>query len=395
MTRTVLTNIRCADSSATSLLIVDGRVTAHDVAPQPGDIVVEGNGRLALPAMAEAHAHLDKAFLSETIANPTGDLMGAIEAMERHRGDLTVVDTIARAERAALVMLQNGTTALRTHADVSTWNGLTSVEALLEVRRRLADRVDIEVVALTGWPTTGAEGADNRALLREAIAMGVDGVGGCPHLEPQPFAATDGFLEMAVDTGCWVDLHTDETLNPERFTLEHLADVVLATGFTQRVAASHCVSLGMQSTDVQQRTAEKVAAANISVVALPSTNLFLQGRDHQQAMPRGLTAVAALRTAGASLVAGYDNLQDPFNPVGRGDCLETASLMISAAHLLPADAYLAVSNGVRTMMGRSAAGTGIGSTADLVLLPAATTREAIAFAPAGRTVLRNGVVVAG
>lgn len=395
MTRTVVTDIRCDNSAATSLLIVDGTVVAHDERPQPGDIVVEGRGRLALPALAEAHAHLDKAFLSESVPNPTGDLMGAIHAMEQHRGAITIASTVERAERAALLMLQNGTTSLRTHADVSTWNGLTSVEALLEVRRRLADRIDIEVVALTGWPTTGAEGADNRALLREAIAMGVDGVGGCPHLEPQPFAATDGFLDIANDTGCWVDLHTDETLNPERFTLEHLADHVLATGFSARVAASHCVSLGMQSVAVQQRTAEKVAAANISVVALPSTNLFLQGRDHQQAMPRGLTAVAALRAAGASLVAGYDNLQDPFNPVGRGDCLETASLMVSAAHLLPHDAYHTVSNGTRAMMGRGTAGTDVGMSADIVLFPAASVREAIAFGPAGRTVLRAGIVVAG
>ena len=56
-------------------------------------------------------------------------------------------------------------------------------------------------------------------------------------------------------------------------------------------------------------------------------------------MPAALTAVRALRGAGVNVAAGADNLQDPFNPVGRGDPLETAALMVMAGHLLPADAY--------------------------------------------------------
>ena len=153
--------------------------------------------------------------------------------------------------------------------------------------------------------------------------------------------------------------------------------------------------LGIQPVDVQREIAEKVAAAGISIVALPSTNLFLQGRQQQQAMPRALTAVAALRDAGVNVCAGYDNLQDPFNPVGRGDCLETASLMVSAAHLLPHDAYHSVSGAVRQAMRLPTAGVQPGNTADLLLVPAHTTREAIASAPTQRTVIRGGVVVSG
>jgi cytosine deaminase len=339
-------------------------------------------GHIALPAFAEPHAHLDKAFLAELVENPTGDLMGAIRAMEASRHLVTLADTIERAERAALLMLRNGTTAIRTHADVTAENGFTSIEALITVRDRLRDVIDIQVVSLCGWPSTGPQGAEQRAMLREAIAMGVDLVGGCPHLEADPHAANENFLAIAAEAGLPVDLHTDETLDPSMLALDDLARRVVASGFSHRVTASHCCSLGMQSADVQRAVAERVAEAGIGVVVLPHTNLYLQGRDHQAAMPRGLTAVKALRDAGVVVAAGADNLQDPFNPVGRGDPLETASLMMMAAHLLPGEALASVSTDARAVMG-------LAPSDDLVHVRAATVREAIAFGPPGRTVQRH------
>lgn len=387
-----ITNALLADGSIVTVHIVGGVIT--DL-PGQAATTLDAQGRLVLPAMAEAHAHLDKAFLAETVPNPTGDLMGAIVNIEAARDRITEADTEVRAERAARLIAANGATAIRTHADLTDANGFTSINALLRVRNRLADLVRIEVFALCGWPSIGSAGANQRAILREAIALGIDGVGGCPHLEDDPAAANDNFLSMAAEAGLPVDLHTDETLDPSRFALEDLADRVVSTGFPYRVAASHCVSLVMQPEAVQHRVAEKLAAAGISVIALPSSNLFLQGRDHPVATPRALTAISALRAAGVNVAAGADNLQDPFYPVGRADCLETASLMIMAGHVLPADSYSMVSTAVRQAMGVATAGTSIGDIADLVILPAATVREAIAFAPAGRIVIRSGNVVSG
>jgi cytosine deaminase len=342
------------------------------------------DGHLLLPAFAEPHAHLDKAFLAERVENVTGDLLGAIEAMRVARPSITLADTIERAERAARLLAANGCTAIRSHVDLTLEGGLTSVEALLEVRRRLAGVVDIQVCALCAWPSVGPEGAAQRALLQEAIAMGVDVVGGCPHLEPDPAAANESFLAIAAEAGLPVDLHTDETLNAEMLALEDLAERVVASGFPHPVAASHCVSLCLQTTARQQEVAEKVAAAGISVIALPHTNLFLQGRDCPVAMPRGVTAVRALRAAGVNVAAGADNLQDPFNPVGRGDPLETAALMVMTAHVLPADALHMISGAARQAMG-------LPPTCDQVAVGAATVREAIAFGPPDRAIVRNGV----
>ena len=187
-----------------------------------------------------AHAHLDKAFLAETVPNPTGDLMGAIVSIEAHRDRITQADTQVRAERAARLIAANGATAIRTHADLTEANGLTSVIALLHVRDLLADLVRIEVFVLADLPSTGVAASTQRALIREAVALGVDGIGGCPHLEADPCAANESFLAMAAEAGLPIDLHTDETLDPTRFALEDLADRVLRSGFPHGVTASHC-----------------------------------------------------------------------------------------------------------------------------------------------------------
>jgi cytosine/creatinine deaminase len=362
---------------------------AADGAP-PNTATVDLGGRLLLPAAVEPHAHLDKAFLAERIPNPTGDLMGAILAMAEHRA-LTTVDIAERAERAGRLMATNGFVAVRTHVDVTLENGLKSVEALAHVREQLSELITIEIVALCGWPVVGPAGANQRALLHDAMAAGADLVGGCPHLDDGGTrASTEVFLGIAADLGVGVDLHTDETLDPTVDGLSDLCEAVL-DGFAQSATASHCVSLGQRSESDQHEIAALVAAAGVNVVTLPHTNLFLQGRGRTP-MPRALTAVDALRRAGANVAAGADNLQDPFNPVGRACPFETAGLMIMAAHLLPHEAWAMVSAAPARALGLGAGAVAVGASADLLAVDATTLREAIAFGPAGRMRWRRGVL---
>lgn len=398
MTLTVLKGATSLDGATVDVVVRDGRIlaTGPDLSVLDDDVVtVDLDGYLLVPAAVEPHAHLDKAFLAEVIPNPTGDLMGAILAMRANRHLLSVAETADRAERAARLMAANGYTAVRTHADVTLDNRLTSIEALIEARRRVADLIHVEIVALPGFPVTGVAGADQRALLHDAMHAGADLVGGCPHLEHDGGTgieeATDVCLQIAVDHGKPVDLHTDETLEPSANGLDVLARRVLA-GFELGATASHCVSLGQQPLDQQQATAGLVAAAGIGVIALPHTNLFLQGRERSP-MPRGLTAVGVLRRAGVTVAAGADNVQDPFNPVGRACPFETAALMILTTHDLPAVAWDAVSDSARRVIGGDVGGIAPGAPADLIAVRAATLREAIAFGPADRLVWRRGELV--
>lgn len=389
-------NARLPDGRSVDLSVVDGIVTAVDdaagSAAEPDDI--DAAGRLALTAFVEPHAHLDKAYTADLVPNPAGDLMGAIAAWSARHPERTVEEITGRARRAALAALANGAAIIRTHVDVTASIRMRAVEALVGVRAELADLVDIQIVALMGRPLSGTEGGENRALLAEAIDMGVDLVGGCPHLDDDPQGLIDHVFQAATDRGLGVDLHVDETLDPSMRTLDLLARSVLSTGFDRPVAASHCVSLGMRPEAEQQECAELVAEADIGVITLPQTNLFLQARGVATAPARGLTALDALAGAGVRVAAGGDNVQDPFNTVGRNDPLESAALLVMAGHREPTTALSAVSGVARSLVGAPVAGPIIGAAADLVLVDAETERQVVAEGPPARTVIRGGRMVA-
>jgi cytosine deaminase len=177
--------------------------------------------------------------------------------------------------------------------------------------------------------------------------------------------------------------------------LVHLARGVADLGWAPgRATASHCVSLGVQPAAQQAETAALVAAAGVSVVALPQTNLYLQGRDRTSSVPRGLTALRTLRAAGANVAAGGDNVRDAFNAVGRADPLETAALLVMAGHLAPEEAWPMVGAAARVAMGLPAAGPVVGATADLLCVEGDDLTSALARASETRTVVHAGRVVA-
>jgi cytosine deaminase len=350
--------------------------------------------KLVLPGLVEPHAHLDKAFTADLVSNPAGDLMGAIDAWKRSYHERTEDEIFERAVRAVELAVASGVTAMRTHVDVGPAIGRTAVDALVAVRAELADIIDLQIVALVTNPLPGDAGAPNRRALLAALEAGADLVGGCPHLDDDPQGLIDIALDAAADAGVGVDLHVDETLDPAMLSLELLAKSVVDRGFDLPVTASHCVSLSMQPLARQREVAGLVSGAGISIVALPQTNLFLQARGQSEAPPRGITPVGVLRDAGVLVAAGGDNVQDPFNTMGRGDPFETAALLVMAAHVEPADACEMVSQSGRRLLGHRASGVEVGAAADLVAVRASTVREAVAGASSERTVIKSGRVVA-
>lgn len=262
----------------------------------------------------------------------------------------------ARSLAAIRRYLERGFTAIRTHVNLGEGPAaLQSVEVMTELRDELADVLTLQVCLLPGHLTPDS-------VLREAIALGPDVFGGCPHLAPDPHHETRRLLDLAQEAGLPIDFHTDEQTDASSVDLGELAEQVLARGLTQPVTASHCVRLGSLPPERLAPVLDAVGRAGIGIVGLPITNLYLQGWDSDHLMPRGITAARALLDAGIPFGAGADNLRDPFNPVGRADPFETASLLVVGAHLRIEEALAAVTTGARavvrlpTAAGRQATG---------------------------------------
>ena len=79
--------------------------------------------------------------------------------------------------------------------------------------------------------------------------------------------------------------------------------------------------------------------------------------------------------------------------MGRACPFETAALTVLAAHLLPDEAWSAVTSWAAAATGRPAAGIAVGAPADLIAVPATSVREAIATGAPQRRVWRRGVPV--
>jgi cytosine deaminase len=390
----LLRNATLPDGRRVDVAIADGVVTeVRDAVSTASptstvshlDSEIDLDGYLLLPATADPHAHLDKARSWDAINPPLGDLMSAIASWRDYTATMTEVDVVDRARAQALSMLRQGTTAIRSHVDILRGDDpLLASRALVQVRDELSELMDIELVVLAGPDVPDAQ-------VEAALDLGIDLVGGAPHLAIDPLADMHRLLAIAERRGAGVDLHTDESLAGPT-TLEALA--VAVRGWNQNVSAGHCVRLGTMEPDHRDRVITEVVASKVGIIANPITNLYLQGWDNPTATPRGLTAARELIDAGARFAAGADNVRDPFNPLGSGDALQTAMLLVVAGHLTIDEAYAAVSTGAREVMALPEAGVFVGGRADLLAIAGSSLIQVVADAPASRMVFHRGSLVA-
>ncbi len=382
----LLTNATLPDGSLVDVELERGIVSR--IVPAQGllaDGVLDLTGFLLLTAPAEPHAHLDKALSWDLIDPPMGDLGLAISSWRAYSGVMTSSSIADRAREAALLLLRNGTTAVRCHVDILSGDEpLRGILALVQVRDELRELMDIELVALAG-----PDALDE--TIEAALDLGVDLVGGAPHLAPDPGADLRRLLAIAERRGIGADLHTDEGLGGAPTLLEYAR---IVRDWQQPVSAGHCVRLGTLDPAELDEVIAEVLASDIGIISLPITNLYLQGWEHPVSTPRGLTALRALLDAGVRVGAGADNVRDPFNPVGRSDALETASLLVTAGHLTLTEAYSAVSDGARSVMSLPRAGVVEGAAAELLAVRGANLSDVIANASPDRYVIHAGSLVA-
>lgn len=386
-----LTGLTAAGDVGDVLAFADGRVV--DAAPGRSSADaghdVDATGWLALPPLADLHAHLDKGYTWTAFGRPEGSLDDAIACWNDHGENHTAEAITTGARRHLIAALHAGVTAVRSHANYHLGDDpLRGIRALIALRTEFAGIVDLQVVASPG----PSDGPDD--LGRAAVALGIDLVGGFPHLADDPDADLERAAAFAEEFGLGIDLHTDETLDPTSTGLAALAARTRhwPTGVLR--SAGHCVSLSTQDAATRARTLAAVADAGVSIITNPLTNLYLQGWEHPVGTPRGIPPLREIIDAGVTLAAGGDNVQDPFNPLGNADMVDVAAELVTAGHLTPTEAWQVSSNGGRAAFGLPPARGRVGDVADIVLVRAAHTAEALAERAPDRIVIRDGVVIA-
>ncbi len=295
--------------------------------------------QLVLPRLTEAHVHLDKAHTIERIPDVGGDLEAALAAQFRDKAIWTHDDLAQRMERGLDELHAAGVGTVRSHID---WGSSAenpgapmAWEVLCDLAKVNAPRgLTVQCAALTGID----EMADPSAA--EAVARRVADVGGVlgsfvkHHADRRP--GLENLFDLATRFGLALDFHVDEGLDPRLDGVELIADIAIETGFEGSILCGHACTLATLPEQDVGRIADKLAQAGISVAALPTTNLYLQGRVPGGTPDRrGITRLHELRARGVNVVIGTDNVRDAFCPIGRHDPLYTLSIAVLAGHLDP------------------------------------------------------------
>jgi cytosine/creatinine deaminase len=382
--------------------IANGRFVRIDEGPSPllSTVTLDAEGRMAVPGFIEPHIHLDKALISERApVNVSGTLTEAIEILWEIKRNYTAEEIADRASRVLARALENGISRLRTHVDVDPIGGTRPAEGLIRARDRFRDLMDIQIVA---FPQEGiVKSPGTEALMREAMKLGVDIVGGMPFNEISP-ADSRRHIEIVFDIArefdADIDMHVDETDDPAARTLEVLAELTILNNWQGRVTAGHTCALASYPRDYADHVIKRLREADVNMIANPATNLMLQGRLDDYPKRRGVTQVKELLAAGVNVACGQDCVHDTFYPFGQNDPLEIAFLLCHASQMSQPAEILTVmdmvtSNGARALRVPDFR-VAVGTVADLVVLDARDAREAFATRSPRRWVIRKGKLIA-
>lgn len=352
---------------------------------------IDLEGRMIWPAPIDVHTHLDKGHIWPRARNADGSFASALETVRADRAARwTAEDVAARMEFALRCAWAHGTAAIRTHLDSSGKQGRITWPVFAEARERWAGRIDLQAVALA--TLDDFEGAAGEALV-DLVAEHDGILGLVPWMGPDLEPRLDRWFGLAGERGLDVDLHVDESLEPEAHMLRHVATSARRTGFTGRIVCGHCCSLSVQDADEVKATLDAVAAAGIAVVALPMCNLYLQDRNGGTPRRRGVTLVHELRARGIPVAFASDNIRDPFYAYGDLDPHEVFREAVRIAHLDHpfGDWIAAVTRTPAAIMGLE--GRGVlrpGAPADLVIFEGRSFSEVLARPEAQRQVVRAG-----
>jgi cytosine deaminase len=381
------------DLVAADIQIDHGKIAA--IAPPHPSITalssVDATEGLVLPCFVDLHTHLDKGQTWNREPNPDGTFQGALDAILGASPAWALDELYQRMTFGLQCSYAHGTKAIRTHFDAFGDMAKVALAVLTQLQKEWRDRITLQFASLVSLDYYLTPAGDR---LADWVAEHGGILGGVAYPNPQLEQQLERVFTLAATRGLDVDLHVDESLDPEERSLLSVAQAKLRHHFTGSVICGHCCTLSVQSPAQISTTLEWVKAANLGIVSLPLCNLYLQHRHpHQTPRYRGVTLLHELKEQGIPVAIASDNCRDAFYAYGDHDGLEVLTQSVRIGHLdRPiADWARTITWTPADLMGLPDAGRiGIGQPADLVVFKARSFNELFSRSQSDRLVLRNG-----
>src|SRR5882757_4962310 len=327
---------------AVDLLVEDGKLAGIEAMRELSDdgiVRVDLGGRQVWPTLIDIHTHLDKGHTVARSPNVDGTFHNARLAAIADRPSWTAEDLRRRMDLGLRCAFAHGVSAIRTHIDTYPDTVEQSWSVVRDIRDEWRDRIELQAVSLCPVDLL-QDGYGDRVASVVAKSGGL--LGGVTRASVgnhgAPMDGIDGMLDrvftLAARHDLDVDLHVDETHDPAAATLPLVARAAMRHGYRGRVVCGHCCSLANQPVDEVDRTLDLVAEAEISIITLPTVNMYLQDRQ-ATGTPRwrGVTVVHEMLKRGIRVAAAGDNCRDSFYAYGDHDVVDTFRQAVRILHL--------------------------------------------------------------
>ena len=371
-----------AEHELTDIGIAGGKIAAIEPGLAAEGETIDLGGRLVSPGFVETHIHLDKSCILDRCKSERGDLEEAIAEAAKAKAAFTPEDVHARATRTLEKAILQGTTHMRTHLEVDPGVGLRGLEGVLPLIKQYAWAIDLQICVFPQEGLLNNPGTDE--LMVEALDRGCRAIGGAPYTDSNPPGQIDRIFELARDYDIDIDMHLDFGPTAEGMDLEHVCRRTEEFQYGGRVAIGHVTKAASLSMPAFDAMAKRLADAGVALTVLPSTDLYLMGRQHKHDhnVTRGVVPAHKLLQHGVNCSLSSNNILNPFTPFGDCSQMRMANLYANICQVgKQADmreCFNMVTRRPAEMMRLKDYGLAVGKSADLVVLDSTSPEMAVA-----------------
>ena len=391
----IVRNARLSDRPAGELVdigIEGGRIIAIERGLAAEAAVYDAKGRLACPGLIETHIHLDKSRIIDRCAPQERSRWSPVTSVKPVKKSMTVEDVRARAERTLQECIKHGTTRMRTQVEVDPGIGMRGFEGVQSLIVDYKWAIDIEICVFPQEGLINYPGTEE--LLIEGLRRGARVLGGAPRYDTDEAGQIRRIFELAREFDVDIDIHLDVGPTVEGMNIYLVRELTEKFRRGGRVVVGHMAKLSLLPPGEVAALARSLADTGVAVTVLPTTDLFLMGRNRDHAVVRGVADANLMCEHGVTCSLSSNNVLNPATPYGDCSLIRMANLY---ANVLQIDRPNELRQCFEMLTARSARllnlpdyGFAPGLPADIVIIDAQSPEQAIAEIAQPLAVFKRG-----
>src|SRR5215467_13822996 len=354
--------------------------------------IYDAKGPLVCPGLIETHIHLDKSRIIDRCAPQERSQLSPVKGVTPLKKSMTVEDVRARAARTLEDCIKHGTTRMRTQVEVDPGIGMRGFEGVQSLIADYRWAIDVEICVFPQEGLISYPGTEE--LLVEGLKRGARVIGGAPRYDSDEAGQIHRIFELAREFDADIDIHLDVGPTADQMNVHLVRELTEKYRRGGRVVVGHMAKLSLLPPQEVATLARSLADTGIAVTVLPTTDLFLMGRNRDHSVVRGVADANLLIEHGVNCSLSSNNILNPATPYGDCSLIRMANLY---ANVLQVDRPERLRECFGMLTDRSARllnltdyGFAVGRPADIVIVNAQSPEQAIAEIAQPLALLKHG-----